>query len=106
MIMKSKKRQLLDELTFGEKLSPVLSAIEDAILERCADFPGDRPLYPDNSILSAMTIFQDVLLDKAFIYWLRLGLTHEQMIQNAERIGDELRLIVFRYADYDTLKRR
>ena len=96
----------LNELTFGEKMSPILSEIEDAILERCANLPNDRPLYPDNSILSAMTIFQDVLLDKAFIYWLRLGLTLDQMTKNAERIGDELRLMVFRYADYDTLKRR
>jgi len=101
-----KKRQETDELTFGEKMTPILSEIEDAILERKVALPQDRPLYGDDAITAAMTIFSDVLLDKAFIYWLRLGLPFDAMILNAERMGEELRLMVLRYADYDTLKRK
>lgn len=97
-----KKKQPVDDYTFGEVYETFLSEIEDAILERKLCFPEERPLYPDEAIRAAMTIFTDVIVDRAFRYWISLGLTADQMIDNAIKFGDELRLLVFRYADYDT----
>jgi len=102
--MEKKLRDIIGEPTFGDKMGPVLSEISDAILERMESFPGDLPCYDDCVIKDAMTIFCDVLLDRSFVYWSRLGLTREQMLENARKMGDELRLIALRYCDFDTLK--
>ena len=96
----------IQEITFGEPMTPILSEIEDAILERKVALPQDRPLYGDDAITAAMSIFIDVLLDKAVSYWERLNLTPGQMEENAKKIGDELRLMSLCYADYDTLRRK
>lgn len=101
-----KKKQEIEEPTFGYLMTPVLDEIAGQILERKDGNRHEIPLYGDEAIPSAMIIFSDVILDKAFRYWIRLGLTEEQMKQNATRLGDELRLIALRYADYDTLKRK
>ena len=104
--MEERLRQNINEHTFGDKFTPVLTQIEYAILERQVSLPGDIPCYGKDAIMSAMAIFIDVLLDKAVSYWERLNLTPGQMEKNAKKIGDELRLMILRYADYDTLRRK
>lgn len=102
--MEKKLREIINEPTFGDKMTPILSEIEDAIIERKLALPNDIPCYGKLAIMSAITIFTDVLLDLALPYWEKLGLTNEQMWENARKIGEEIRLMVFRYGDTDTTK--
>lgn len=102
--MEKKLREIINEPTFGDKVTPILSELEDAILERKLVLPDDIPCYGEWAVMSALTIFADVLIDRALPYWERLGLTRDQMLDNARKMGEELRLMIFRYCDFDTLK--
>lgn len=102
--MEKTLREIINEPTFGDKVTPILSELEDAILERKLVLPDDIPCYGEWAVMSALTIFTDVLIDRALPYWERLGLTRDQMLDNARKMGEELRLMIFRYCDFDTLK--
>lgn len=97
-------RKQLGEPFFGEKLSPVLSEIEDAILDHLTDFPGERPRYTMEGFNAAVNIFVDVILDKMWLFGDANGWTQEMRRAFATQCGNDIRGLVKRYTGIDTHK--
>lgn len=99
--MEDNLRKIIGEPTFGDKMTPILTEIQDAILERMENLPGDLPCYGDDAIRAAVSILLDCALDKAYRYYDRLGLTFEQKKERAKVMGEEIRLYVLKHCDFD-----
>lgn len=97
-------RKELGEPRFGEKLSPVLSEIENAILDHITNSPGERPHYTEEGFLAAINIFLDVILDKMWLFGDANGWSSEMREAFAEKCGTDLRAFVKRYTGIDTRK--
>ena len=95
-------RKELGEPSFGEKLSVVLSEIEDTILDHVTDFPGEQPRYTMEGFYAAINIFVDVMLDKMWIFGDANGWTQEMRKAFATQCGNDIRGLVKRYTGIDT----
>ena len=82
--------------SLGEKISPILEEIEITLLENYET----PPKFPIEGFRAGLYIFQSVLMDKL---WER-GLPLEESTVLAENLGKELKEIVFKYAEINTVK--
>ena len=94
-------REELNEPTFGEKMSPVLTEIETAIWEHEINFPDEPPRYTDDGFRAAAKIFMSAIVDKMYAKDKEHGLSADYMEQHAEEIGWKLRNLCIEQTGYD-----
>ena len=97
-------REQFKEPPFGVKLAPVLSEIEDAIIDRQINLPSDKPNYPLDAFRAAQLIFLDAMVDKAADYMEQLDFTSDEMFDRIKALGRDVHLITLKYCDIDTNK--
>lgn len=88
--------------SIGEELQPTLKAIEEGLWEyelNNHDLPHD---YPDESIRSVIKILMSVLLDRMWRLQDKEGMSIEDRLGMARKLGEEFRQMVKTYADFDT----
>lgn len=90
-----------EEPTFGEKLSPVLAEIEDAIWEHDVHL-GTPPRYTNDGFRAACKIFISAISDRMFANDAALGCSTEYMNEHAKIVGDEIRRLVREHTNIDT----
>lgn len=87
----------------GEKLSPILLEIEETIIEFDAEV-GNKPNYDNEALRSATKIFMSVMMDKMFELQMKEEMTLEVSCDMADKLGNELRVLIKKYADVDTFE--
>lgn len=85
----------------GEKLSPVLSEIEDLLIEHEA-MNGNKPNFTDDGFRAGVKIFISVLMDKMWEYQKRMNIQMDERIILAELCGNDVRSLVKRFTGIDT----
>lgn len=85
-------------MTVGEKLSPILSEIENTLLE----FNNTKPNFTNEGFRAGIYIFKSVILDKMFELQEKENINFDIRCDMAEKCGDEIRQIVKKYCDIDT----
>ena len=85
----------------GEKISPILSEIEDTLWEFEANI-GAQPQYTTEGFRAGIKIFMSVLMDKMWNLQENETLTMEDRIHMVEKLGQDVRMIVKTYTDIDT----
>lgn len=85
-------------MNVGTKLSPILSEIENTLLENY----GAKPNFTDEGFIAGIYIFQSVLLDKMFELQEIENIDLDIRCDMAQKCGEEIRQIVKKYCDIDT----
>lgn len=85
-------------MTLGEKLSPILSEIEDTLLENYERKPG----FTDAGFRASVYIFQSTLLDKMWELQEKQNLSMEERNEMATKCGEEFRSFIKTFTDIDT----
>lgn len=88
-------------MTIGEKLSPVLVEIEDALWEYEAQKLGN-PKFTNEGFRAALKIFMDVLLDRMWELQLNEKMTQNDAGNMALKCGEELKKLIHTYTGIDT----
>ena len=87
-----------NNMTLGEKLSPILSEIEDTLLENYETKPG----FNDEGFRSSIFIFQSALLDKMWELQEKEDIQIETRADMATKCGEAIRSLVKTFTDIDT----
>ena len=88
-------------MTLGQKLSPILVKIEEAMWEKEANNP--EPLvFTEEGRRAAVKIFSTVLLDMLWEYQNKTHVPQEKRGQQAEEVGSGISLLVKQYTGVDT----
>ena len=85
-------------MTLGKKLSPVLSEIEDTLLENYETKPG----FTDEGFRASIYIFQSALLDKMWELQEKEELSIEVRADMATKSGEAIRNIIKTFTNIDT----
>ena len=85
-------------MTLGEKLSPILSEIEDTLLDNYETKPG----FDNEGFRASIFIFQSALLDKMWELQEKENLPIETRADMAEKCGEAIRSLVKTFTDIDT----
>lgn len=95
------EREKLGEKSFGEKASPVIVNLGEAIFEHAENFMGEKPGYTDEALFFAGEILVDVLLDKMWEYLDLKDISQEERETIAEEAVNELRQFIIKYTGKD-----
>ena len=87
----------------GEKLSPVLEEIENALWEFECDYPQIRPEYTTEGFRATCKIFMSAMMDKSFENMQVKGMSQEEAALEAQQLGQELRQLVLLHTGIDTI---
>ena len=87
----------------GEKLSPVLEEIENALWEFEFDYPHIKPEYTTDGFRAACKIFMSAMLDKMYENMQVKGISQEEAELEAQQLGQELRQLVLEHTGIDTV---
>jgi len=85
-------------MTLGKKLSPILSEIEDTLLENCET----KPRFDDEGFRASVYIFQSALLDKMWELQEEEDITIEIREDMATKCGQSIRSLIKTFTDVDT----
>jgi hypothetical protein len=85
-------------MTLGKKLSPILSEIEDTLLENYEAKPG----FDDEGFRASVYIFQSALLDKMWELQEKENLSIEIRGEMAVTCGEAIRSLIKTFTDIDT----
>ena len=86
----------------GEKLSPILEEIDNAMLDFKVACPNTKPEFTTEGFMSAISIFMFAMTDKMFENLEVKNVTQEEAEFEAMQLGQELRQMVLRYTGIDT----
>ena len=87
--------------SIGQKLSPILTEIEDTLWEFEAN-RGTKPGYPIEGFRAAIKIFMSVLMDKIWELQSDEKITIDDRIKMVEKAGQDVRSLIKTYTDIDT----
>lgn len=90
-----------NDLTIGEKLSPVLEEIESALWEHEAEI-GTKPNFTTEGFRAACKIFMSALTDKLFEKQKTEGTNIEIACKEAAFYGEEMWALIKRAINIDT----
>ena len=90
-------------MTIGEKLSPLLVEIEDAISDHEL-YDGCQPYFTDEGFRAGVRIFMALLLDKMYNLQCMEGMEYADKLNMATKAGVDLKDFVKVYTDIDTKK--
>jgi hypothetical protein len=85
-------------MTLGKKLSPILSEIEDTLLENYETKPG----FDDEGFRASVYIFQSALLDKMWELQEKENISMEVREDMATKCGESIRSLIKTFTDIDT----
>jgi hypothetical protein len=85
-------------MKLGEKLSPILSEIENTLLDNYETKPG----FTDEGFRASIYIFQSVLLDKMWELQEKENLSIEIREDMATKSGEAIRNIIKTFTNIDT----
>jgi len=91
------------KLTIGQKISPVLVEIEDALWE-FEFYSGYKPDYTIDGFRAATKIFMSVLMDKIWELQSDEKIPMEDRMKMVEKAGNDVRNLIKTYTDIDTHK--
>lgn len=83
----------------GEAITAALDTIEGVLLR----IHGEKPNFGDSAMRSATYLFATVLLDKMYDLQSREEMPLDVKTDMANKLGEELRALVKRYTDIDTV---
>lgn len=87
--------------TIGQKISPILVEIENALWEYEA-WNGSQPKYTDEGFRASIKIFMSALMDRMYNLQTSEELALEDKEAMAESLGKQVRAIIKTYCDIDT----
>lgn len=87
--------------TIGQKLSPILNEISEALWEFEVQELGS-PGFADEDLTAATKIFTSVMLDKLWQLAQKEGIDLETAGAMAEKLGNELRQMIKVYTGLDS----
>ena len=87
----------------GEKLSPVLEEIENALWDFEFDYPQIRPEYTTEGFRAACKIFMSAITDKMYENMLVKGISQQEAELEAQQLGQEVRHLVLLHTGIDTI---
>ena len=87
----------------GQKLSPILEEISDAILDHQV-YLGTKTEFTIEGFKAAIHIFSAVLMDKMFELQGDEKLDKEDRLNMCQKCGEEIRKLVKTYTDIDTIE--
>jgi hypothetical protein len=87
-------------MTLGKKLSPILSEIEDTLLENYETKPG----FDDEGFRASVYIFQSVLLDKMWELQEKENISIEVREDMATKCGKNIRSLIKTFTNIDTFE--
>lgn len=87
------------DLEVGEAITAALDTIEGVLLR----IHGEKPNFGDSAMRSATYLFATVLLDKMYDLQSREEMPLDVKTDMANKLGEELRALVKRYTDIDTV---
>jgi uncharacterized protein YutE (UPF0331/DUF86 family) len=85
----------------GEKLSPVLNEIEQALWEFEFNFPGTQPDYSEDGFRSALKIVMSAMMDKMWDLQQKEGIDMKIREAMAIKCGEDFRNLVRKYTNID-----
>lgn len=85
----------------GEKLSPILEEIENALIE-FEVYNGDKPDFTVDGFRAGIKIFMSVMMDKIYELQEKEDIPFKHREEMAFKCGLEIRDIVKKYTDIDT----
>lgn len=88
-------------MSIGEKLSPILTEIEDTLWEFEAN-RGLKPGYTIDGFRSATKIFMSVLMDKIWELQSDEKIDMKDRMDMAEQCGKDVRNLIKTYTNIDT----
>ena len=86
----------------GEKLSPILEEIDNAMLDFKVACPNTNPKFTTEGFRSAISIFMFAMTDKLYENLEIKNATQNEAEFEAMQLGQELRKMVLRYTGIDT----
>lgn len=90
--------------TLGQKLSPILQEIEEALWCKEANMPNVPHDFDDNAFRASCKIFMAAMLDYSHKEMMRKNYTQKEMEDRAEALGVRLRHLVFEFTGINTLE--
>ena len=87
-------------MTLGKKLSPILSEIEDTLLENYEAKPG----FDDEGFRASVYIFQSALLDKMWELQEKENISMEVREDMATKCGKNIRSLIKTFTNIDTFE--
>lgn len=87
--------------TIGQRLSPIISEIEDTLLEYEVSF-GYKPEFTEAGFRGAIKIFAAVLMDKMYSLQEVENIPFDDRTSMATKLGEDIRKLVKVYTDIDT----
>lgn len=87
-------------MTLGKRLSPVLSEIEDTLLDNYETKPG----FDNDGFRASVFIFQSALLDKMWELQEKENLSNKIREEMATKCGEGIRNLIKTFTDIDTYK--
>ena len=85
----------------GEKLSPILVEIEEALWEHEANVQG-QPHYSSDGFRAALKIFMSALMDKIYDFQCEEGMQRQDKMKMVQKAGEDIRQFVKTYTNIDT----
>lgn len=90
----------IEKKSLGENLAPILSEIEDTILD--SHQYNTKPNYPDEALKYAASIFLSVIMDKMYDKQCKDAIEFDLKCNQATECGNEIRQLVLKYTGIDT----
>lgn len=87
--------------TIGQKLSPILTEIEETLIDHAA-YDGSKPEFMDEGFRAGIQIFMSVMMDKLFAVQMSEGKSIEKASNEAELMGHSIRALILQYTKIDT----
>lgn len=87
--------------TIGQKLSPILTEIEEMLIDHAA-YDGSKPEFTDEGFRAGIQIFMSVMMDKLYAIQMSDGKSIEEASNEAEQMGYSIRAFILQYTRIDT----
>jgi hypothetical protein len=88
--------------TLGQKISPVLNEIEDALWDKEFNLPNQPHKYTTEGFRSSIKIFMSAILDKMWDYQNKKKVPQKVKEKQARKAGKEIRKFIKQYTGIDS----
>ena len=86
---------------YGEQISPVLKEIHDTLWEIDARHLQEAYEYTPDALPSASKIFMSVCMDRLWLNQNKNGVSLEDRLTQAEKMGEDLRQFMIKHLNVD-----
>jgi hypothetical protein len=86
----------------GQKLSPVLTEIEDALWDFEYNCSNQQPKYTTEGFRASIKIFMSALLDKMWDYQEEKNVSQKSREKQAKKAGEDIRKFIKQFTGIDS----